>query len=746
MNNCFFARHGRISINGYSQYHHFKILTCVEIPQFAPYHHRSFSRSSRTYKSSKIQDQPRRKDQIAILDLLRLSEGLDTSASAASGQSARRSSNIVNHSFKSRRASHDLEDRVLVQRPAQGIGVRRKFPLDGTTSGQKTNPRESAESAWQRHHKGRGTPWTSESSARERTVALPVHAQQGVEKSYFTMGEKRQAQEPASQPKKKMRLTKRNKGGGKGSIDGIPWPDGSNDEILRMEVQELLDQAKSENKTDGLTQSELPALGSEIELKIKMISSTGDGLALSADGKHVYVVPFAVTGDVVLARPYLLVAADSFTRADFLEVVSPGSLRDDSRVGCQYFSKCGGCQFQMMLPEDQHTHKKQIVEDAFARFSGIDPSVLPEIESTLPSPLQYNYRTKLTPHFDGPPGFTRRNKDGRKPRFEEVPPIGFMLKGRRKVIDIEDCPIGSEAVRYGLRKEKQRVADTISSFSKGATILLRETTVRRLKTEGVSIESFKDPIIRETDQYFETKNYVSDNNASVKEYVGDSLLISNANSFFQNNNSILSPFLDYVKQRIFASSTDAPKPKYLVDAYCGSGLFTVTLASLFEKSIGVDIDQFSIEFAKQNAIQNGLKDRASFITATASEIFQDIKFPASETVMIIDPPRKGCDLPFLRQLMKFGPNRIVYVSCNVHTQARDIGFMVNGVPNIDGGFGEGKGAYTIESIRGCDFFPQTAHVEGVAVLQRKAVNEATIKSKSSDPSVDLIETSSASVI
>jgi tRNA (uracil-5-)-methyltransferase len=556
----------------------------------------------------------------------------------------------------------------------------------------------------------------------------------------YTMGEKRPFKGPdgGQQNKKYKKETKRNKGGGVGFIDGIPWADGSNEEILRLEVQQLIKEAPAQEiSVEQPSYFEMSALFEELELKVTKTSSTGDGLALDRNGQHVYAIPFAIPGDTVIARPYLRVDPDSYSRADFVQVLKPSPLRDDSRVGCKHFAACGGCQFQMMLPEDQLEHKKTVLQDAYAHFSNIDSSLLPELEPTLPSPLQYGYRTKLTPHFDGPPGFTRRNKTGERPKFSEVPPIGFMLKGRRKVIDIEDCPIGSEAVRFGMKQERKRVASTLDKFSKGATILLRETTERKPKLSGLTTASFAEPVVRETDEYFETKDYVTDNNASVKEYVGDALLINNANSFFQNNNSILPSFIAYIKERLFSKSTEVPKAKYLVDAYCGSGLFTITLASLFQKSIGVDIDPASIQYAKENATRNNLpKSRASFMTATASEIFQDIDFPASETVMVIDPPRKGCDLPFLKQLMTFGPQRIVYVSCNVHSQARDVGFMVNGIPKIDAGSGEGQGAYAIESLRGCDFFPQTAHVEGVAILQRKVtLNSKSNETNSSKPEV-----------
>lgn len=149
-------------------------------------------------------------------------------------------------------------------------------------------------------------------------------------------------------------------------------------------------------------------------------------------------------------------------------------------------------------------------------------------------------------------------------------------------------------------------------------------------------------------------------------------------------------------------------PKYLVDAYCGSGLFTVACGQGLEKAIGVDIDESSIISARKNAFMNNIEN-ATFVVGEAEAIFENIKFPGAETSLIIDPPRKGCGRVFLNQLLNFAPKRIVYVSCNVHTQARDIGYILKDP--------KGRG-YTVDSIKGFDFFPQTHHVEGVAVLTR----------------------------
>lgn len=135
-----------------------------------------------------------------------------------------------------------------------------------------------------------------------------------------------------------------------------------------------------------------------------------------------------------------------------------------------------------------------------------------------------------------------------------------------------------------------------------------------------------------------------------------------------------------------------------------------------------------VESARANAVANALPPSScGFVDADAAALFADVPYPPAQTLCVIDPPRKGCDRAFLKQLRRFGPQRVVYVSCNVHTQARDVGVLVNGFRGQDAaeeeeedGKDKGKGLwrYEIESVRGCDFFPQTGHVEGVCVLNR----------------------------
>jgi len=186
-----------------------------------------------------------------------------------------------------------------------------------------------------------------------------------------------------------------------------------------------------------------------------------------------------------------------------------------------------------------------------------------------------------------------------------------------------------------------------------------------------------------------------------------------ASSFFQNNNSILTSLVENVRAAIFKDHS-TKVPTHLVDAYCGSGLFSIMLSPHFTKIAGIELSSDSIASATKNALLNNLPEgKVTFRSGDAAHIFQSVPdFPASETAVIIDPPRKGCDENFIDQLLGFRSTTVVYVSCNVHTQARDVGMLLRKSK------GDGRhGKYVLESVRGFDLFPQTAHVESVAVLR-----------------------------
>ena len=254
----------------------------------------------------------------------------------------------------------------------------------------------------------------------------------------------------------------------------------------------------------------------------------------------------------------------------------------------------------------------------------------------------------------------------------------------------------------------------IYTYKKGVSLLFRDSLDTSITLDPDSTTS--DPVDR-LSEAFNRHICVTDQKGTVREKVGDWVFEYNGGSFFQNNNSVLLPLTNYVRDAIFPPTTTATaaRPIHLVDTYCGSGLFAIVLSPYFDKVAGIELSVDSIRYATRNAKLNDIpEEKISFRSGDAGEIFATVRdFPADESVVLIDPPRKGCDEFFIQQLLAFAPRTIVYVSCNVHTQARDVGSILRATEG-----NEVKKKYVLESVRGFDLFPQTAHVESVAVLQR----------------------------
>ncbi|KIK68582.1 hypothetical protein GYMLUDRAFT_36039 [Collybiopsis luxurians FD-317 M1] len=491
----------------------------------------------------------------------------------------------------------------------------------------------------------------------------------------------------------------------------VPEP-GSVEDVRRKDIVSLLGHDIVQKLVQDGKEFDSPfTVKSEVELEVKAISSNGEGLALSDEESAkpwVVVVPFSLPGERVKCHIYKNDRLHSF--ADFRQIVRPNSeLRDNARVKCRYFSKCGGCQYQMLSYDTQLDYKRNVVVKAYRNFSDLPESSIPEIQPTIGSPLQYGYRTKITPHFQAPPPKIDRTalkaqvERGSKPDWLQ---IGFNVQGQNKVFDIEECPISTPVINQAIPSVFDNVVKTIHTYKKGATLLLRD-----------SLDTAVDPDPKDTSK--DKSVCITNNHASIRERVGGFLFEYLASSFFQNNSSILPSLTSYVREAIaalFPDVNDPNRPTHLIDTYCGSGLFAITLSPDFSTVAGIEISADSIMYAKHNAKLNNIpSEKMSFRKGDAAEIFKSVSdFPPEKTVMVIDPPRKGCDDPFIKQLLEFRPKVVAYVSCNVHTQARDVGKILRATQ--DASEGEGK-KYVLESLRGFDLFPQTAHVESVAILR-----------------------------
>ncbi|KAF7304637.1 S-adenosyl-L-methionine-dependent methyltransferase [Mycena kentingensis (nom. inval.)] len=512
---------------------------------------------------------------------------------------------------------------------------------------------------------------------------------------------KRQRTENPSRPQKKHKFpSKRQKR--KLALNSLPEPC-SHEDILWQEIKDILGEQYVETALKNASDRDAPfEKYDHIDVQVVALSSTGTALATceAAARPWVVVFPFGLPGETIRVKVYQNGRLHSL--GDFVEVLKPNpDLRDESRVQCQYFGKCGGCQYQMLSYEKQLEFKRDVVVKAYEKFSHLPGSAIPPIESTMPSPLQYGYRTKITPHFEAPHDKQRNDPDNPKNDVDRPAwfKIGMNEAGSQRLVDIEDCQIASPTIREALPKLRANVIKNLYSYKRGVSLILRES----LPIPASNVDVLADSL---------DKVCITDHRGTVREKVGSWLFEYPASSFFQNNNAVLLSLTSYVESRIFADP--AYKPTHLVDAYCGAGLFAITLSPRFEKVAGIELSSESIRAATRNAVtlNNIPESKISFRAGDAKDIFAVVQdFPRPNSVLVIDPPRKGCDESFIEQMLTFRAKTVVYVSCNVHTQARDIGIILKRSER------DGSGRYVMETLRGFDLFPQTAHVESVAVLR-----------------------------
>ncbi len=416
----------------------------------------------------------------------------------------------------------------------------------------------------------------------------------------------------------------------------------------------------------------------ELELEISTLTNLGIGLGRvalpaassaaapqppnaevesAAEGSRwVVMVPFALPGERVRVRVFR--NHKNYSEADLVAVLTPSPERIAPR--CPLFGACGGCQYQNLAYAEQLRWKQRHVAELLRHMAKIEFPVNP----VIPSPRDFGYRSKITPHFEPPR--TADNAAG----F----PIGFLKAGSRfTLVDVPQCPIATAAIndRLPALREGIRAKAATGGYQRGATVLLRHSL------EGVT----------------------SDYEATITEEVEGLKLRFLARDFFQNNPFILPAFTGYVREQAAASGA-----RFLVDAYCGSGLFALSAARRFARVAGVEISESSVRWAQDNAAANGIVN-ATFLAADAAAIFAGLDFPAAETAVVIDPPRRGCDELFLRQLVAYGPRTIVYVSCDPATQMRDLALLQ-------------PAGYTLAAVQPFDLFPQTRHLECVITLHK----------------------------
>jgi tRNA/tmRNA/rRNA uracil-C5-methylase (TrmA/RlmC/RlmD family) len=385
----------------------------------------------------------------------------------------------------------------------------------------------------------------------------------------------------------------------------------------------------------------------EIDVRIDSLTNLGAGVG-RVDGWVVFV-PYALPGELVRTRIFR--NDKNHSQGDLVEVLEKSP--DRVEPACGLFGTCGGCQYQHLAYEKQLEWKTRQIRELLKHMAKEEC----EVNFCASSEQIWNYRSKITPHFD-------------KPVDGVVKEIGFLKVGRRnELLDVVNCPIAMREINDALPGVHADLRANGRGYKRGATILLRATE-GRVEREPKAI---------------------------AREEVGGVKFDFVAGEFFQNNPFILGKFTGYVGEQALAGGA-----KYLVDAYCGAGLFGLCLAGRFEQVMGVEVNEAGARWAKNNVELNGLSN-VSILQADAEEIFAKITSPAAETAVVIDPPRKGSTPEFLAQLIAYGPERVVYVSCDPATQVRDYKIL------RDAG-------YRLVEVQPFDLFPHTRHVECVMTL------------------------------
>ncbi|MEN8788422.1 MAG: 23S rRNA (uracil(1939)-C(5))-methyltransferase RlmD [Flavobacteriaceae bacterium] len=462
-------------------------------------------------------------------------------------------------------------------------------------------------------------------------------------------------------------------------------------------------------------------------LEVLDTAAKGKAVAKAPDGRTVFVTN-AVPGDMVdvlttkKRKAYFEAEATHFHRFSEKRV----------EARCEHFGICGGCKWQHMGYEHQLFYKQKEVTNNLKRIGHLDfPDSLPIIGA----PEQYEYRNKLEFSFSDNRWLTRE-EIASPAMIGDRNALGFHIPGMwDKILDINHCHL-QQAPSNEIRLEIKRFAieKGLTFFSpRGKTGLLRTLMIRRSSIGElmVLIQFFEDdPAAREvllshiykTFPQIDSLLYVVNNKANdtiydqeIVCYEGKDHIIEQmdelefritAKSFYQTNSEQAYNLYKVVKN--FAALQEH---EVVYDLYTGTGTIACFLARLASKVVGIDFVPEAIEAASYNAANNGISNTL-FFAGDMKDIFNDtfIVQNGKPDVVVTDPPREGMHKNVVQQLLKLGPPRIVYVSCNSATQARDLALMSED--------------YEIKKVQPVDMFPQTHHVENVVLLEKRIPQES----------------------
>ncbi len=440
-----------------------------------------------------------------------------------------------------------------------------------------------------------------------------------------------------------------------------------------------------------------------IQLEISDITSDGNGVG-KFDGMTVFV-PETAVGDVINVK--VVKVLKSYAYGIVQEIIKPSEDRIAS--DCPYFPKCGGCSFRHITYESEARLKEKFVYDAFTRIGKIKADFLPILECES----HYKYRNKAQyPVSNSPNGNI----------------CGFYAKRSHRIICGTECMLLPDIF--------SRIADCIVNYTNINAIigydertgkgLLRHIFIRKgyysdeimvcLVVKRAAVSEFK-PLCNELTEKFEciksiVMNINPENNNVIlgkktvtlwgREFISD---------FMCGNKIDISPEAFYQvntpqAEKLYALAKEFVQPsgnEILLDLYCGAGTIGLSMADSVKRLIGVEIIPQAVENARKNAERNNIVN-AEFICSDAGRAAEHLADNAVKPdVIILDPPRKGCDAKTLDAVLKMNPEKIVMISCNPATAARDCAYL-------------NQYGYSVRKVRAVDLFARTTHVECVVLM------------------------------
>ncbi|MBR2724871.1 MAG: 23S rRNA (uracil(1939)-C(5))-methyltransferase RlmD [Ruminococcus sp.] len=442
-----------------------------------------------------------------------------------------------------------------------------------------------------------------------------------------------------------------------------------------------------------------------IELSIHAISSEGSGVGKTEDGIAVFV-PQSAVGDKLKVKILKVKKTHAFGKIE--KIIEPSDDRIESV--CSVSRLCGGCVYNHISYEAELSAKEKRVADAISRIGGIDTKV----NSIVGAPNESRYRNKA----QIPVGI---NSEGKAV-------MGFYSRHSHRIVDSMDCALQPEVflkiaslvrdfvdknhisvyneeehrglfrhlyIRYGEATDEPMVCIVINGKKlpfEAELVKLLSGSVPNIKSIIINSNREKTNVI--VGKEFRTvfgNDYIEDILCGLKFRISPQ-------SFYQVNRTQSEKLYSIAGEYAELKSTDT-----LIDLYCGTGTIGLSLASKCKSLIGVEIVPEAIENAKENAERNSITN-ARFICGDAAKAAEDLKNEGiTPDVVIIDPPRKGCESTLIHTIKEMNPQRVVYVSCDPATLARDLKIF------------DELGYKTLE-VTPVDMFPRTAHVESVAKL------------------------------